>query len=54
MEAANIVNNELQTADEAIFQLGGWAQGLQLLTLKNKLVTKSHKGPWTWTDSLYK
>jgi hypothetical protein len=28
--------------------------GQQLFTIKNKLVTKCHKGPQTWTDSLDK
>jgi hypothetical protein len=27
---------------------------LQLLTIKNQLVMKCHKGPWTWVDSLDK
>jgi hypothetical protein len=35
-----------------VLQLGGWAWGQQLLTVKNKLVTKDHKKPRTWTDSL--
>jgi hypothetical protein len=26
--------------------------GLQLLAVKNKVVTKIHKNLWTWTDSL--
>jgi hypothetical protein len=32
-----------------------WGLGMEVqLTLKNKLVTKCHKGPRTWTDSLDK
>jgi hypothetical protein len=35
-----------------VLHLGGWAWGLQLLTVKNKLVTKIQKKPRTWTDAL--
>jgi hypothetical protein len=35
-----------------VLQLGGGALGLKLLTAKNMLVTKDHKKPRTWTDSL--
>jgi hypothetical protein len=35
-----------------VLQLGGWAWGYKLLTVKNKLVTKINKTPQTWTDSL--
>jgi hypothetical protein len=37
-----------------VVQLGGWAWGYQFLAVKNKFVTKCHKGPWTWTDFLEK
>jgi hypothetical protein len=37
-----------------VLQLGGWAWAQQLLTVKNKLATKDHKKPQTWTDSLDK
>jgi hypothetical protein len=37
-----------------VLQLGGWAWGQQLLTIKNKLVMNILKKPWTWTDSLDK
>jgi hypothetical protein len=35
-------------------QLGGWAWGQQLLTIKNKLVMKPNMKPRNWTDSLDK
>jgi hypothetical protein len=35
-----------------VLQLGGWAWSQQLRTLKNNLITKIHKNPRTWTDSL--
>jgi hypothetical protein len=51
--AENILNKQSRTADKGVaFQLGGWAWGTQILTVKNKLVTKDHKKPRTWTDSL--
>jgi hypothetical protein len=34
-----------------VLQLGGWALGLQFLTVKI-FVAKCHRGPRTWTDSL--
>jgi hypothetical protein len=38
-----------------VLQLGGLGVGAnKLLTIKNKLVTKCHKGPQTWTDYLDK
>jgi hypothetical protein len=37
-----------------VLQLGGWAWGYKLLTVKNKLAIKILKKPWTWTDSLDK
>jgi hypothetical protein len=37
-----------------VLQLGGWAWGYQLLTVKNKLVTKILKTPRTWKNSLDK
>jgi hypothetical protein len=37
-----------------VLQLGVWAWGSQLLTVKNKPVTKVNKKPWTWTVSLDK
>jgi hypothetical protein len=37
-----------------VLQLGGWAWGKQLLTVKNKLVTKILKKLRTWTDSVDK
>jgi hypothetical protein len=38
-----------------VFQLGCWAWGQQLLAVKkNKLDTKHHKKPQTWTDSFDK
>jgi hypothetical protein len=37
-----------------VFQLGGWAWGLQPFTVKNKVVTKNFMKPRTWTDSLDK
>jgi hypothetical protein len=37
-----------------VLQLGSWAWGLQLLIVENKLVTKDHKKPQNWTDSLDK
>jgi hypothetical protein len=37
-----------------VLQFGGRAWGQQQLALKYKLVTKYHKGPQTWTDSLDK
>jgi hypothetical protein len=33
----------MDSPKRVVFQLGGWAWGLQLLTVKNKLVTKDHK-----------
>jgi hypothetical protein len=40
-EAANILNKQSRTADKKwSASLGGWAWGYQLLTVKNKLVTK--------------
>jgi hypothetical protein len=33
-------------------QLGVWARGKQLLTIKNEPVTKYKHDPQTWTDSL--
>jgi hypothetical protein len=39
---------------QGVIQLWGWAWGKQLLAVKNKLVTKIHKKPLTWTDSLDK
>jgi hypothetical protein len=51
--AANILNKQSLTADK------GWSSNLevgreasQLLTVKQKLVTKIYKKPRTWTDSL--
>jgi hypothetical protein len=53
--ATNILNKQSRTADN------GWSSGLGLsmgLTTphrkRNKLVTKRHKGPLSWTDSLDK
>jgi hypothetical protein len=37
-----------------VLQLSGWAWCYKLVTVKNKLVTKCHKEPRTWTDSLDK
>jgi hypothetical protein len=37
-----------------VLQLGGWAWGSHLLTVKNKLVTEDHKKLQTWMDSLVK
>jgi hypothetical protein len=34
-----------------VLQLEGWAWGLQLFTVKNKLVTKSSKQPQTWKET---
>jgi hypothetical protein len=31
-----------------VLQIGGWVWGEQLLTIKYTLVTKFHKGPWSW------
>jgi hypothetical protein len=45
------------TADKrqgVFLQLGGWAWGSQPLTVKQKLVTRSHEEPGTWTDSVHK
>jgi hypothetical protein len=36
-----------------VVQLGGWAWGEQLLTVKNKLVTKIFKKPWN-VRSMYR
>jgi hypothetical protein len=54
-EAANKLNKQSRAADK------GWSSSLvvgcgakQLLIVKNKLVTKCHKEPRTWTDSLDK
>jgi hypothetical protein len=33
-----------------VLQLGGWAWGYHLPTIKNKLVTKDHKKRRTWMD----
>jgi hypothetical protein len=52
--AAKIVNKQSRTADN------GWSSSLgvgrEAITphRKDKLVTKSHKGPRAWTDSLDK
>jgi hypothetical protein len=49
--AANILNKQSRTANKE------WSSSMgvgQLLTIKYKLVTKSLKKPWTWTDSLDK
>jgi hypothetical protein len=37
-----------------VLKLGGWEWGYQLLTVKNKLLTKILKRLRTWTDSLDK
>jgi hypothetical protein len=37
---------------QVVLQLGSLAWGYQLPTVKNKLVTKYHKGPRIWVDSL--
>jgi hypothetical protein len=44
--AANILNKQSRTADK------GLNVGLTTPHRKNELVTKCHKGPRTWTDSL--
>jgi hypothetical protein len=52
--ATNILNKQSLTADK------GWSSsldlGVELITphRKNKLVTKDHKKPRTWTESLDK
>jgi hypothetical protein len=50
--AANILNKHSQTAE--VLQLGGWAWGYKLLTVKNKIVTKFLEKPRTWTNSVDK
>jgi hypothetical protein len=47
--AANLLNKQSRTAAGVVLQLGGWAH---ILAAKNKLVTKDHKKPQTWTYSL--
>jgi hypothetical protein len=52
---ANILNKQSRTADKGWSSSWGVGRGATLLlTVKNKLVTKDHKKPRTWTDSLDK
>jgi hypothetical protein len=52
--AAIILNKQLRTADMGWSFRWGLGVGLTLPHLNNKLVTKDHKKPQTWTDSLDK
>jgi hypothetical protein len=52
--AANILNKESRTADKGWFSSLGFGVGLTTARRKNKLFTKDHKKPRTWTDSLDK
>jgi hypothetical protein len=52
--AANILNKQSRTAYKGWSSSMGLGVGLTTLTVKNKLVTKIQKRPWTWTDSLDK
>jgi hypothetical protein len=50
--AVNILNKQSQTDDKGwSSSLGVWSGAFEL-TVKNNLVTKIHKKPQTWTDSL--
>jgi hypothetical protein len=46
---ANILNKQSHTANKGWSSCLGFGVGLQL-TVKNKLVTKCHKRPQTWTE----
>jgi hypothetical protein len=49
----NILNKQSRTADKR--WISSLRLGMRLKTpqrKKNKLVTKDHKKPWTWTDSV--
>jgi hypothetical protein len=37
-----------------VFHIGGWVWGYKPFTIRNELVTKCVKDPWTWTDFLDK
>jgi hypothetical protein len=51
--AANILNKQPRTNDKGVvLQLGGWAWGYKLFSIKNKFVTKNAIEPQTWTESL--
>jgi hypothetical protein len=51
--AANIMNKQPRTAYTGLTSsLGVGSEAKILLTVKNKFVTKCHKRPRTWTDSL--
>jgi hypothetical protein len=50
---ANILTKQLWIANKGwTTSFRGWAWGEQTLTVKNSLVTKFHKEPRAWADSL--
>jgi hypothetical protein len=52
--AANILNKQSRTADEGWSSNSRLGMGLTTPRQKNKIVTKCHKGPRSWTNSLDK
>jgi hypothetical protein len=52
--AANILNKQSRTAYKGSSSILGVGVGLTIPRRKNKLVTKIHKKPESWTDSLDK
>jgi hypothetical protein len=52
--AANILNKQSRTADKRWSSSLGLVVGLTTPHRKNKFVTKDHKKPRTWTESLDK
>jgi hypothetical protein len=52
--AVNILNKQSRTEDKGWSSSWGVGRGDNNLTVKNKLLTKDHKKPRTWTDFLDK
>jgi uncharacterized protein (UPF0254 family) len=53
--AVNVLNKQSQTADKGLSSNLGVGRGAyKLLTVENKLLTKSNMKPRNWTDSLNK